>query len=286
MKYYLSLICGVLIWAVINGLALRGVHVPSAVLGTFMSLVGVLLFLPWLLIKKPKFTKIEIKLLCLLGVAAALNNSFFYAAIKFETVKGSQAFLIHYFSSILAVLWISCIPAFKEKLDIGSILGIIMGAVGLIIATGNDWLKHEFWMYLALLSAFFYSFEIVLSRRVSDVNIHPNVSSFAKLFFQALLMPFVGVYLLNQQFVIPEKHLFVQIIGAGFLLFLSFILVFSGLKKVPAKHFAVIGYLDRIGAIAIFALVFGERFGWNVWLGGALVLLAEIPILISSRKAI
>ncbi|KKS26876.1 MAG: hypothetical protein A2736_01590 [Candidatus Yanofskybacteria bacterium RIFCSPHIGHO2_01_FULL_41_27] len=283
MKNYAALVCGVLIWAVINGFVVKGIQIPPAILGSLMSLVGVALFIPWLAIKKPSLSWRQKKILIFLGLAAAFNNSFFYTALTINQ-KGTQVLLIHYFASLLAMVWVALIPVFKEKLDAGSILGVVMGAAGLVIATGSGWLEHAVWFYLAFLSAFFYSFEIVLSRLLSDKeNVHPNVSAFAKLFFQLMLMPLVGVFLLQQNFAIAHDKIS-YILVAGFLLFLSFIFVFYGLKKVPAKHFAVIGYLDRVGAIAIFGFVWGERFGWNVWLGGALILLAEVPIIFSSRK--
>lgn len=284
MKNYAALVCGVLIWAVINGLVVKGIQMPPAILGALMSLVGVVLFIPWLVVKKPKLSSRQLKYLVFLGLAAAINNSFFYTALTINQ-KGAQVCLVHYFASILAIVWVALIPVFKEKLDAGSITGVVMGAAGLIIAAGSGWLKHETWIYLAFLSAFFYSFEIVFSRLLSDKEaVHPNVSAFTKLFFQLLLMPLVGIFLLQQKFTVGQDKI-PHILAAGFLLFLSFIFVFYGLKKVPAKHFAVIGYLDRVGAIVIFALVWGERFGWNVWLGGALILAAELPIIFSSRKA-
>ena len=71
---------------------------------------------------------------------------------------------------------------------------------------------------------------------------------------------------------------------AGLLLFLSFILIFSGLKTVPVKHFSVLGYLDRVGAIAIGRFYWGEVFGPAVWIGGFLILIAELPIIFLRKK--
>lgn len=282
MSSYPQVICGVLIWAVINGFVIKevGQSVAPTILGALMSLVGVVLYLPYLLKNLPSLDRKQVFCLFGLGITAALNNSFFYTAIAIKNV--SEAALVHYFASVLAVVWVVLIPLFKEKLDKASLLSVGLGLIGLLIMVGNGWLKNELWLYFALLSAFFYSFEIVFSGQVSRGNVSPHFSAFTKLFFQLMIMPLVAV-LLGQSFSVrPDQY--GPIVLAGLLLFGSFILVFSGLRKVAIKHFAVLGYLDRLGAIAIGVLWWGERFGWNVWVGGALILFAEIPILFSGNK--
>ena len=280
---YLQILGAVSIWAIINGLIVKdvGAQVAPTILGSLMSLVGVVLFLPKLISSGwPKLDKKSKALLLGLGFSAALNNSFFYTALTMTAVY--NAALVHYFASVLAILWISIIPRFKEKLDKGSLSAVILGIIGLIIMTGSSWLEHKLWLYFALLSAIFYSFEIVLSRQVSKNNIDPQFSSFTKLGFQLLIMPIAG-FILGHSFRVPLDSL--PYIGiAGLLLFLSFVLVFSGLKTVSTKHFSVLGYLDRIGAILIGRFYWGEVFGPAIWIGGILILVAEIPVLFFKKK--
>lgn len=282
MSGYLQVTCGVLIWAVINGFVVKEVSqsVAPTILGALMSLVGVVLYFPYLLKNLPSLDKKQVFCLFGLGVTAALNNSFFYTAIAVKNV--SEAALVHYFASVLAIVWIALIPLFKEKLDKASLLSVGLGLMGLLVMVGNGWLKNELWLYFALLSAFFYSFEIVFSGQVSRNDVSPHLSAFTKLSFQLMIMPITAVYL-GQSFSVSSDQ-YLPIAVAGLLLFGSFILVFSGLRNVAVKHFAILGYLDRLGAIAIGVLWWGERFGWNVWVGGALILFAEIPILFSRNK--
>lgn len=282
---YLKIICGVLIWAVINGLIVREVSslVAPTVLGSLMSLVGVILFLPYLFINPwPKLNKNQTLLLMGLGLSAAVNNSFFYTALAMNDSKVSSVALIHYFASILAVLWVAFIPKFKERLDLASLIAVSLGIIGLIVMTGSTLLEHKLWLYFSLLSAVFYSFEIVFSRQSSLNEVSPYISAFTKLWFQLLIMPVVGFFL-GQSFYIPGNQ-YVYIIFAGILLFISFILVFSGLKNVPVKHFSALGYLDRLGAVAIARFWWKESFGLNIWIGGLLILLAELPLLFRNKK--
>lgn len=280
---YLKVVGGVLIWAIINGFVIKNTsqYVAPTILGALMSLVGVTLYLPYLLFgPKLRLSARQAKLLLSLGVVAALNNSFFYTALAITKV--ANAALVHYFASIIAIIWIAFIPAFREKIDKASFTSIVLGIAGLLIMIGGSWLSHELWLYLALLSAFFYSWEIVFSKHVSSLGIPAHLSSFTKLAFQLAIMPVMAI-VLGQPFTVPVSSYF-AILVAGLLLFGSFLLIFSGLKdeRVSARHFSVIGYLDRIGAIAIGYFWWGERFGFNVWIGGLLILAAEIPILLFS----
>lgn len=280
---YLKVLGAVLIWAVINGLIIKdaGNYVAPTVLGALMSLVGVILFLPTMFYTgRPKLDKRKKFLLLGLGLSAALNNSFFYTALTMTPVY--NAALIHYFASVLAILWIVVVPVFKEKLDKASLVSVILGIIGLIIMTGSSWMEHKPWLYFALLSAVFYSLEIVFSRQVSQNEVDPKFSAFTKLGFQLLIMPVVGL-MLGHSFHVPLESL--PYIGfAGLLLFISFVLIFSGLKIVPVKHFSALGYLDRVGAIAIGRFYWGEVFGPAVWIGGFLILAAEIPIIFFTKK--
>ena len=280
---YLEVLGAVSIWAVINGLVIKdaGDHIAPTVLGALMSLVGVILFLPSLMLSGwPKLDRKKKIILIGLGLSAALNNSFFYTALTMTAVY--NAALVHYFASVLAVVWIAVVPVLKEKIDRASLISVMLGIAGLIIMTGSSWLEHKLWLYFAFLSAVFYSLEIVFSRQASLNEVDPKFSSFTKLGFQLLIMPMVGV-ILGQSFKVPLDWL--PYVGvAGLLLFLSFILIFSGLKTVPVRHFSVLGYLDRVGAIAIGRFYWGEVFGPAVWLGGFLILLAELPIIFLRKK--
>jgi drug/metabolite transporter (DMT)-like permease len=282
MTAYLKVVCGVLIWAVINGFIVKDASqvVAPTTLGALMSLVGIALFLPRLYSKPwPKLTDRQKHLLVGLGSAAALNNSFFYTALA-TNVSGANItsiVLIHYFASILSIAWIRFIPIFRERLDKTTIISVVLGVIGLVIMIGNNWFEHKLWVYLSFLSAFFYSFEIVLSRQVQYID--PYISSLTKLGFQFALMPIVGLAL-GHNFTVPTGQ-FLYIGFAGLLLFISFVLVFSGMTQVPVKHFSVIGYLDRIGAIVIDRFYWGKVFGLNIWIGGIIIIIAEIPILFS-----
>src|SRR3989338_6730940 len=217
---YLQVTGGVLIWAVINGLVIKSMSgsVAPTTLGALMSFIGVVLYGPYLIRESfPTITRKQKLLLVGLGISAALNNSFFYTAIAVKNV--SEVALVHYFASVLAIIWLAVIPLFKEKIDGMSLTSVIIGLFGLVIMIGGNGFRNELWLYMALLSALFYSFEIIFSRQVSENGVSAHFSSFTKLSFQFAIMPVVGAMLGHSFIVASESYL--SIIVAGLLLYLS-----------------------------------------------------------------
>lgn len=278
MTGYLEILGAVLIWAVINGLLVKGIKTSGVGVGTWMSVVGVAVFGILFLFTSNPFSGITAPLavnLVLLGLFCAVNNSCFYTALKMTEVY--NAALVHYFAAPLAVLTVMLIPSVHESVSGPNLLAVIVGFVGLIVIAAPNLKGNRKWLYFALGSAVFYSLEMVWSGIVSKGGVEPNVSAFAKLTSQAAIMPIVGL-VIGQSIKVKEKSEWKKLVFAGVLLFLSFVLFFGGMATVPVKHLAVLGYIDRIGAIVLAAIFFKERLTRNVWIGGGLIILADVLI--------
>lgn len=275
---YLQVLGAVSIWAVINGLIIKGIKTSGVGVGTWMSFVGVLIFVtvsggtnPFSDLNTYQFTT-----LVYLGLASALNNSLFYTALKMTYVY--NAALVHYFASILVIPLIFFVPQFKEALGPVDVIAIFLGFAGLVVITLPNLSGSTRWLYFALGSALFYSLEMLFGRVVSTHGVPAETSAFVKLLAQTAIMPVVGLTL-RQSVAVQEKTEWFKIILAGGLLYLSFILYFSGIQTVPVRHSAVLGYVDRIGAIALGAYFFKEKLTKSVWWGGSLIMAAGLLVI-------
>lgn len=272
---YLEVLGAVLIWAVINGLLVKGIKTSGVGVGTWMSFVGVLIFIAVSGGVNP-FNGLDVyqfKILMCLGIASALNNSLFYTALKMTYVY--NAALVHYFASILVIPLIFFVPQFKESLGPVDVIAIFIGFAGLAAITVPNLSGSKRWLYFAFGSSFFYSLEMLFGRVVSTHSVPAETSAFVKLLAQTAIMPVVGLAL-RQSVAVQEKTEWFKIFLAGGLLYLSFILYFSGIQTVPVKHSAVLGYVDRIGAIILGAYFFKEKLTKSVWLGGSLIMAAGL----------
>jgi len=275
MTGYLEVLGAVTIWAIINGVLVKGIKTSGVSVGTWMSFVGVLIFYAVNGGMNPVsgLTSYQLILLAFLGVSAALNNALFYTALKMTYVY--NAALVHYFASVLVIPFIFFVPLFNEQLGIVDMAAILTGFVGLVVITIPNWSGSKRWLCFAFGSALFYSLEMLFGRSVSTHDVPAEVSAFVKLLAQTAIMPVVGLAL-RQPIRVDRKTEWLKIVLAGALLYMSFVLYFSGVRTVPVKHSAVLGYVDRIGAIALGAYFFKEKLTRSVWVGGALIMAAGL----------
>lgn len=278
MTGYLQVLGAVSIWAFFNGVLVKGIKTSgvgvgmwTGVFGAFFCLAGGINF--------GVINSIQLFGLIFLGVAAGLNNSFNYTAIK---ISIPVALLFHYLAPMLVIVWYFLVPVFYQPISSRSLFAAGIGIIGMIymakphLREGNRKL-----VILGVASAIFYSLEIVLSGYVSGkLQIVANTSSLAKLLFQAMIMPIVGLGLKESVEVTNSKEKYKLILG-GLLLCISFMLYFAGSATVTDLNRGVLGYIDRIGAIALGAYFFKEersKITKEVWIGGAMIIGASLLI--------
>jgi len=289
---YLKLFGAVSIWAIINGLVVKGVKADPAAIGFWMGVVGVsiaLFHLSYLFFTKNEnpFAGLNTKKLLLLmglGIAAGTNNVFFYVALKHQV---ANAALVHYLAQPISLVLLFLF--LREKLYGRHFGAMAFGFAGAaVIAWEGGRFNFDIWFIFAFLSAVFYAGEITFSTALGAGAVIACVSAFAKLGFQIVLMK-VGSIALGQSLHIGHGEI-LKIVLAGTLLYLSFIWVFDALtdspgqKKVPGRDFGIIGYVDRLGAVVLGILVFHEELTLSVKIGGLFILLAQALIIFGREK--
>ncbi len=285
MVGYLEVLAAVSIWAFFNGILVNGIKTSGVGVGTWTALVGIATFgITFIFSGNPLGGLAGHQLIALagLGIAAALNNSCYYTALK---ISIPNAALFHYLAPLLVIFWV-IFPIFYQPITGASMVALVIGFVGVAwiigpnIRDGNKRL-----IILGFCSATFYSLEIVLSGLVSKkLNVSPDASAFTKLLFQALVMPIVG-FMMPIVRIGPRESVKVQdnkewpkILIGGALLYLSFVLYFAGAQTVSDLHRGVLGYIDRIGAILLGAWYFRQPITKNILIGGIFILGAGLII--------
>ncbi|MEK7121545.1 MAG: DMT family transporter [Patescibacteria group bacterium] len=286
---YLQVLGAVLIWAIFNGAVVRGCKTSGVGVGTWTGLTGVVIFSLFFLLGGHSFPHLNqaqvIGLVCL-GTFAALNNICCYTGIKISMVN---TLLFHYLAPLLIPVWAILIPSFKINIGVMDIVALVVGVVGMIWIGIPNFQGNKKWLYFALGSAFFYSLEIVFSGYVSSKDhlyISDDIAALAKLSTQAIFMPFVGTILLARllpkiDFSLGIKNNEIsKLMLGGALLYVSFILYFSGSATVGAMPRGMLGYIDRIGAIVIGVIFFHEKITKQAWIGGAIILGASLLVVL------
>lgn len=289
MTGYLAVLGAVSIWAVFNGAIVRGGRTSGVGVGTWTGITGVIVFLIFFLWggnSFPNLNQAQFTGLICLGTFAALNNICNYTGIKLSMVN---TLLFHYLAPLLIPVWAVLIPSFDIQIKTMDIVALVLGIIGMAWIGIPNFKGNKKWLYFALASAFFYSLEIVFSGYVSGenhLNVGNDIAALTKLSTQAILMPLVGTLALAK--LLPEidftlsvksrKEGYLLILG-GVLLYLSFILYFAGSATVSDMHRGILGYIDRVGAIAIGVIFFHEKITREAWIGGALILGAGLLVM-------
>ena len=280
MTGYLEVLAAVSIWAIFNGIVVNGIKTSGVGVGMWTGLVGIGTFLIGFMMAGSPFSGLsayQFVMLACLGITAGLNNSLYYTALK---ISIPNAALFHYLAPLMVIFWALLFPIFYQPASYASILAVLIGFVGIWwIVKPNLEDGNRRLIYLGLGSAIFYSLEIVFSGYVSNkLAVPPEASSFAKLLFQAITMPIVGM-LLGDSVRVENSKEWPKIIAGGALLYLSFVLYFAGAQTVSDLHRGVLGYIDRIGAIMLGAWYFNQKITRHILIGGALILGAGLLVI-------
>lgn len=283
MAGYLAVLGAVSIWAFFNGILVKGIKTSGVGVGTWTAIFGIVAFFISFVGKFEYDASIEpdyypLIILACLGISAALNNACYYTALK---ISIPNAALFHYLAPLLVIFWALSFAMFRQPIPQTAVIALFIGFIGVFWLVGPNFKEgNRKLVLLGLLSAFFYSLEIVLSGYVSNrLHIPSDVSAFTKLLFQALVMPIVGLAL-GDSIWIKDSREWPKIIAGGALLYLSFVLYFAGAETVSDLHRGVLGYIDRIGAILLGCWFFRQAITKNILIGGILILGAGALLLL------
>lgn len=273
---YLQVLGAVSIWAFFNGVLVKWTRTSGVGVGAWTGLVGMVMMGIVFLISgtTASLSKYQIVMLAHLVVAAALNNAFYYTAIKMAGV--TNAALFHYLAPMLVIIPNLLIPPFYEPVSFTHVIALLAGLLGIIYVGVPNLRGGKLWMLFGLLSAIFYSLEIVLSGYVmGDLKVPAEIATFGKLFGQAVLMSVIAV-MFNERLSVESRNDWRKLIWGGVLLYVSFMLYFEGSKTVGDLERGVLGYIDRLGAIALGAYFFKEKITKHILIGGVLIIGASV----------
>jgi len=269
---YLQVLGAVSIWAFFNGILVNGIKTSGVGVGTWTALVGIITFcITFAFGEIPgELPAYHLMMLASLGIFAALNNSCYYTALK---ISIPNAALFHYLAPLLVIFWVLSFPIFNQPITQLAVIAVLIGLIGVFWLVGPNLREgNKRLVILGFASAIFYSLELVLSGYVSKtLGVSSDISAFTKLLFQAMVMPLAGL-ILGESVRVRDLKEWPKIIAGGALLYISFVLFFSGAETVIPLHLGILGYIDRVGAILLGCWYFRQPITKNILIGGAFIL--------------
>jgi drug/metabolite transporter (DMT)-like permease len=277
---YLEVVIAALIWGT-SGVLIKLIDTNSFLFTFFRMAIPTVLIGAYFLINRSLVFRKNMKMVLLASFLNAVRMLFYF--IGFNNTSIGNAIIILYTWPIFVTLispWM-----LNDKITRAKAGALVMAFCGIILVYFGKKFSFESSDFLGmsamLFSAFVYAFSMILFKKTSV-----HYSTIETTFFQNL----IGCFLFLPAVFIVRPLPGLEKIGLLFVFgifigIVGFALFFSALKKVKASTASSLAYLEIISTLAFSAVIFGERFTWNMIAGGLLIILSALIIQRYSNRA-
>ncbi|MDP4010126.1 MAG: DMT family transporter [Candidatus Shapirobacteria bacterium] len=279
-KGYFFVLTAVLIWAISSGVLIKNITISPFAFYSIGAFFGVIFLLINLIVNKKinDFLKIPRKtfvLMLLVGLGTGINNGLFFTALKSGSV--ANAALTHNLAPVFVVFLFA--PLFlKEKLTLKKIILVSISFLGLFILSIPTFKKSlDLALLYGSLSAVFYAFHVVIEKKVTQLNADPIIAAVYKNFVPLFIFSPFAVNSIRSG--ISFSNWFWVTVWGVFVLGVSFVLFFNGIKKISATSASILTYGEPVGAIILAFIFFKQPIDLYTILGGLLIILSGILVM-------
>ena len=224
-----------------------------------------------------KITKPDFKKIALLSLSGTITFTTVVLAFKYTTIANAE--FLHYTMPVFVL--VMAIWFLREKLTLLKVLLSLLALIGIVLVFVEDldFTSSLLGNSLALASALFYAFGIILARRVKHLD--PYTISFWHILigFGYLIIPAI-VFFSGINSVAIFYIALNGIIGG----FLGVLFYYKGLLNVEASVASIILLFEVVSASAIAWLLLGESLTWLSIAGGLLILASSAGLFLRMKK--
>ena len=208
--------------------------------------------------------------LALSGIVMGFGWILFFQAMSYVSV--SVATLCNYFCPVLVMVLSPIV--FKEKLTMPRVICFVMATVGLVLiigarSGGGD--KQILGIVFALISAFGYAFNIIVTKNIKSVSgIDKTVFQFiAALIVLAIYVPFTTGFHAPE---LETKGIVCLLVLGLFNTAFTYCLYFTSITELPGQKVALFGYIDPLVAVFVSVVFLRESITAIQLIGGAMII--------------
>lgn len=259
-----------------NGIVASQITIQSYDIVFLRTMIGSILLIAIFLISGGRFKLKEHKkdaiFITLSGIAMGTSWMFLYEAYRQIGVGVSS--LLYYCGPVLVMILSPIL--FKERLTLPKVVGFAVVFAGVLLVNGSAAGELNAWgLTCGGLSALMYFFMVTLNKQSKAITGMENSVIQLTVSFLTVAV-FVGI---KQRFLftVPSGEwmwiILLGVVNTG----IGCYLYFSPLSKLPVQTVAVCGYLEPLSAVALSALILGEKMtelqvvGAFCIIGGAMI---------------
>lgn len=278
-KGHFYILVAVSIWAIGSGVLIKLINIPALALYSIGVFFGTAYLIASLLLKRKlstlfSYQKKKLFLMLGLGLGIAINNGFFFTALKIGSV--ANAILTHYLMPIFVVL-IFAPMMLKDKITLKKLVLSFLGFAGLFVLMLTG-LRGDLDLAIVFgaMSAVFFAFHTVLEKKVTKFKPDPlSVVVYKNLGPLVLFSPFAAQSI--NRGIAPVDWILLVVLGVSGAI--SMVLFFKGLKEVSATDASILSYGEPIGAILLASIFLGESVGIFTLIGGLMIVISGIGVI-------
>ena len=270
------------------GIFRRYIPLPSSMVAMTRGIVGMLVLLAFLRLKKVKLDRGAIRknapVLVLSGVAMGVNWILLFEAYNYTSV--ATATLCYY----LAPIFIIIVSPFllRERITAKKLVCVAVALLGMVfvsgvLQTGISGVSELRGILLGIAAAAFYASVVLLNKRLGDVPAYDRT---------ILQLGAAGVALLPYV-LLTENMAALEFTGLSVLMLaivcivhtgVAYALYFGSLMNLKAQTAAILSYIDPVVAIILSALLLKENMDIFGVIGAILVLGAAVVSELPEKK--
>lgn len=290
-SYILIIISGIFYGAIAPGAQLFLDRSLTALdVSLFRALFVALLCLPLFLIKPNHFlTKRGAPFFAIYGLIGAMLEIFMFSSLALGIPIALVAFFLY-----SQPVWTIVFGKFllSEKITKNKVIAVIIGLFGIAILVRSWEIEStkSFWgIILALLSGIMLSFWVIWGRKSAIYKQHYFTTTFGLAFFSAVWI-FI-FYLIGKSLITLENETIkisydlIAIYWKEFALFafvagvLPHLLFYKGLEETNASVAGIILLAEPLTATILAALMFSQKIGFELLIGGSLIIISNIIVI-------
>lgn len=255
-----------------------GMHIPSILF--YRSLLAAFFLGVICIIRKTNFriSPKQAALFLFLGLLYTMTSM--GLIYSYNYISSGVSTTIHFLYPVVVACMM--IIFYKEKLSRNLLSAAILALVGVALLCWSDTgFINTKGLLAVLMTVFTYAIYIVSLNNNSVKSIEPQLFTFYIMLFGSFIFS-VFSYSTTGIEIVPDARSWFNLLGLAL-----FATVFSGLALVLAVKYAgstitsILGSMEPVVATLVGVLYFGESFGWNSFLGLALIIVAVTLVIVS-----